>query len=770
MTKSRSPRNRTRRRSSAARPWLGWVVKLSIVGLVILAGSAVYLDAIVQEKFSGKRWTIPAKVYARPLELFVGQKLAKDDFLAELDALGYRREKAVAGPGGVSVAGNNVEMQTRGFQFYEGAEESRRIRVRFSGDFVAGLNSADGSSLAVARLEPVLIGGLYPAHNEDRILIKLDQVPPYLVQTLVAVEDREFFEHFGVSPKSIVRAVWVNLTAGAVRQGGSTLTQQLVKNFYLTNERSLTRKATEAMMAVLLELHYDKQEILEAYLNEVFLGQDGRRAIHGFGLASQYFFGQPLAELKLHQIALLVGMVKGPTYYNPRRHPERALERRNLVLDLLAEQQVVDPTEVAAAKQKPLGITQRGSMADSSYPAFLDLVKRQLREDYREEDLTEEGLRVFTSFDPILQLKAEQAMSDTLKRLGKGAEAVEGAMLVTNPETGEIQAMLGSRQPGYAGFNRALDAVRPIGSLIKPVIYLTALERPSQYTLTSLLEDEPFSVKGADGQVWRPQNYDRKAHGTVYLYQALANSYNLSTTRLGLDLGVPNVLKTLQRLGVSVDWPAYPSMLLGAGALRPIEVADVYQTLANGGFNTPLRGIRSVLTAEGEPLKRYPFQIQQRFDPGAIYLTQRAMQRVMHEGTGRSAYNQLPRSLNLAGKTGTTNDLRDSWFAGFSQDLLAVVWLGRDDNGKTSLTGATGALRVWTDFMRRADPLPLNSPLPENVVQVWVDSRTGQGTDERCPGAVQMPYIRGSEPAPGPGCGIQAPAESVMDWVRGWLQ
>ncbi|WP_437270436.1 penicillin-binding protein 1B [Stutzerimonas balearica] len=770
MTKSRSPRNRTRRRSSAARPWLGWVVKLSIVGLVILAGFAVYLDAIVQEKFSGKRWTIPAKVYARPLELFVGQKLAKDDFLAELDALGYRREKAVAGPGGVSVAGNNVEMQTRGFQFYEGAEESRRIRVRFSGDFVAGLNSADGSSLAVARLEPVLIGGLYPAHNEDRILIKLDQVPPYLVQTLVAVEDREFFEHFGVSPKSIARAVWVNLTAGAVRQGGSTLTQQLVKNFYLTNERSLTRKATEAMMAVLLELHYDKQEILEAYLNEVFLGQDGRRAIHGFGLASQYFFGQPLAELKLHQIALLVGMVKGPTYYNPRRHPERALERRNLVLDLLAEQQVVDPAEVAAAKQKPLGITQRGSMADSSYPAFLDLVKRQLREDYREEDLTEEGLRVFTSFDPILQLKAEQAMSDTLKRLGKGAEAVEGAMLVTNPETGEIQAMLGSRQPGYAGFNRALDAVRPIGSLIKPVIYLTALERPSQYTLTSLLEDEPFSVKGADGQVWRPQNYDRKAHGTVYLYQALANSYNLSTTRLGLDLGVPNVLKTLQRLGVSVDWPAYPSMLLGAGALRPIEVADVYQTLANGGFNTPLRGIRSVLTAEGEPLKRYPFQIQQRFDPGAIYLTQRAMQRVMHEGTGRSAYNQLPRSLNLAGKTGTTNDLRDSWFAGFSQDLLAVVWLGRDDNGKTSLTGATGALRVWADFMRRADPLPLNSPLPENVVQVWVDSRTGQGTDKRCPGAVQMPYIRGSEPAPGPGCGIQAPAESVMDWVRGWLQ
>lgn len=770
MTKPRSPRNRSKRRSSGARPWLGWAVKLSIVGLVILAGFAIYLDAVVQEKFSGKRWTIPAKVYARPLELFVGQKLDKNDFLAELDALGYRRERSVSGPGGASVAGNDIELHTRGFQFYEGAEQSQRLRVRFSGDFVAGLSSANGSALPVARLEPVLIGGLYPAHNEDRILIKLDQVPPYLVETLVAVEDREFFNHFGVSPKSIARAVWVNLTAGQVRQGGSTLTQQLVKNFYLTNERSLSRKATEAMMAVLLELHYDKQEILEAYLNEVFLGQDGRRAVHGFGLASQYFFGQPLAELKLPQVALLVGMVKGPTYYNPRRNPERALERRNLVLDLLAEQQVISVDEAAKAKQAPLGVTHRGSMADSSYPAFLDLVKRQLREDYRDEDLTEEGLRVFTSFDPVLQLKAEQAMSETLKRLGKATEGVEGAMIVTNPETGEIQAMLGSRQPGFAGFNRALDASRPIGSLIKPAIYLAALEKPSQYTLTSLLEDEAFSVKGADGQVWKPQNYGRQAHGTVYLYQALANSYNLSTARLGLDLGVPDVLKTLERLGASPKWPAYPSMLLGAGGLKPIEVAGMYQTLANGGFNTPLRGIRSVLTADGEPLKRYPFQIQQRFDPGAIYLTQYAMQRAMREGTGRSAYNRLPQSLNLAGKTGTTNDSRDSWFAGFSQDVLAVVWLGRDDNGKTSLTGATGALQVWTDFMRRADPLPLQMPVPDNVAYAWVDARSGLGTDERCPDAVQMPYIRGSEPAPGPGCGIQAPAESVMDWVRGWLE
>ena len=775
MTRTRSPRSRAKSQSPASRlrPWLGWAIKLSLVGLVVLAGFAVYLDAVVQEKFSGKRWTIPAKVYARPLELFVGQKLSKEDFLTELDALGYRREPVANGPGAAAVSGNTVDLNTRGFQFYEGMESAQPVRVRFSGDDVAELSSLNGSKLSVVRLEPLLIGGLYPKNLEDRILIKIDQVPPYLLDTLVTVEDRDFYHHFGVSPKSIARAIWVNTSAGQMRQGGSTLTQQLVKNFFLTNERSLSRKLTEAMMALLLELHYDKKEILEAYLNEVFIGQDGQRAVHGFGLASQFFFSQPLSELKLHQVALLVGMVKGPSYYNPRRYPDRALERRNLVLDLLEQQGVATAEQVAAAKKMPLGVTARGSLADSSFPGFLDLVKRQLREDYRDEDLTEEGLRIFTSFDPILQMKAEASVNDTFKRLAgrKGSDDIEAAMVVTNPETGEVQAMIGSRQASFAGFNRALDAVRPVGSLIKPAVYLTALEKPSQYTLTSWLSDEAFSVKGADGQVWKPQNYDRRSHGTIFLYQGLAHSYNLSTARLGLEVGVPNVLKTLGRLGVTREFPACPSMLLGAASMTPMDIATMYQTLANGGFNTPMRGIRSVLTAEGQPLKRYPFQVQQRFDPGSIYLIQAAMQRVMREGTGSGVYNVLPKTLTLAGKTGTSNDSRDSWFAGFGQDLLAVVWLGRDDNGKTPFTGASGALQVWTSFMRKADPLPLDMPQPDNVVQAWVDPHTGQGSDANCPGAVQMPYIRGSEPVPGASCGgaVPAPATEVMDWVKGWL-
>ncbi|NLJ11479.1 MAG: penicillin-binding protein 1B [Gammaproteobacteria bacterium] len=763
------------RKAKPSKRWLGLLFKLFIVAVVLLAGVLIYLDAVVQEKFSGKRWTVPAKVYARPLELFAGQKLNKQDFLTELNALGYRNETSASSAGAVSVNGNTVELHTRGFRFYEGAEPAQAVRVRFSGGSVASLTKANGSPLAVARLEPLLVGGLYPAHQEDRILIRLDQVPELLPQALIAVEDRDFYQHHGVSLKSIARALWVNTSSGSLRQGGSTLTQQLVKNFFLTNERTLTRKVTEALMSVLIELHYSKEEILEAYLNEVFLGQDGQRAVHGFGLASQYFFSQPLAELKLQQIALLVAMVKGPSYYNPRRQPERALERRNLVINLLAEQGIVDEQQAEQAKKTPLGITKRGSLANTTYPGFLDLVKRQLREDYRDQDLTEEGLSIFTSFDPILQRKAEESLTQTYKQLAgrKGIDEVESAVVVSNPETGEVLALLGSRQPRYAGFNRALDAVRPIGSLIKPAVYLTALEQPSQYTLTHYLQDETFSVKSRNGQVWTPQNYDRKEHGTVFLYQGLAQSYNLSTAKLGLEMGVPRVLNTVRRLGVERDWPAYPSMLLGAGSLSPIEVADMYQTIANGGFNTPLRAIRSVLNAEGEPLGRYPYSIEQRFDAGAIYLTQEAMRRVMTEGTGRSVYNRVPDSTVLAGKTGTSNDLRDSWFAGFGQDLLAVVWMGRDDNGQTPLTGASGALQVWANFMQQAAPRSLNMSPPDNIVTVWVDAYSGLGSAKDCPGAVQMPYIRGSEPLPGESCdkptSLPAPVESVKSWIRSWL-
>ena len=763
------------RRVGFWRRWTGLLWKLALVGLVVLAGLTIYLDAVVQEKFSGKRWAVPAKVFARPLELYAGQQLSRDDFLTELSALGYRKVSGISQPGQMSVAAGRVDVYTRGFQSFEGSEPAQRISVRFDGRQVSGLSGS--GDVVMARLEPLMIGGIYPAHNEDRILVRLDQAPPYLVEALVAVEDREYFQHFGVSPKGIARAAYVNFTAGGVVQGGSTLTQQLVKNFYLSSERSLVRKGTEAIMAILLELHYSKEEILEAYLNEVFLGQDGRRAVHGFGLASQYYFAQPLHELQLHQVALLVGMVKGPSLYNPRRQPERAKKRRDLVIQMLQEQGVISSEQAVAAIGQPLDVTVRGSLADSSYPAFMDLVRRQLREDYMDEDLTSEGLRIFTSFDPLLQSKAEKAVADSLKSLGARADEMEAAMVVTGAQTGEILALVGGRNPRFSGFNRALDASRPIGSLVKPAVYLAALEQPERYSLITPVDDSPITLTAEPGKTWSPQNYSRQSHGIVPLHEALSRSYNQATVRLGMEVGVDRVLNTIERMGVRHDWPAYPAMLLGSGAMTPMQVTDMYQTMANGGFNTPLRAIRNVLTADGEQLRRYPFEVQQQFDSATIFLIQEAMSRVMAEGTGRSAYNRIPSSVRLAGKTGTTNDLRDSWFAGFSDDLVAVAWLGRDDNGQTRLTGATGALRVWTAFMAEAHPRSLSDVPPEGIVYAWVDRLTGEGSDPSCPDTVRVPFRHGFEPLPGPGCQplidtapVREGAGRVMDVIRGWLQ
>ena len=763
------------RKAGFWRRWSGLVWKLALVGLVVLAALTIYLDALVQEKFSGKRWAVPAKVFARPLELYAGQQLSRDDFITELSALGYRKVNSVSQPGQMSIAAGRVDVYTRGFQSFEGSEPAQRISVRFDGQRVASLSGS--GEVVMARLEPLMIGGIYPAHNEDRILVRLDQTPPYLVEALVTVEDRDYFQHFGISPKGIARAAYVNITAGGVVQGGSTLTQQLVKNFYLSSERSLVRKGTEAIMSILLELHYSKEEILEAYLNEVFLGQDGRRAVHGFGLASQYYFAQPLHELQLHQVALLAGMVKGPSQYNPRRQPERTKKRRDLVIQMLAEQGVISNEQAVAAIEQPLDVTVRGSLADSSYPAFMDLIKRQLREDYQDEDLTSEGLRIFTSFDPLLQSKAEKAIEASLKRLGERADDMEVAMVVTGAQTGEVLALVGGRNPRFSGFNRALDASRPIGSLVKPAVYLTALEQPQRYSLITPVDDSPITLDAEPGNTWTPQNYSRQSHGRVPLHEALSRSYNQATVRLGVEVGVDRVLNTIERMGVNHGWPAYPAMLLGSGAMTPMQVTDMYQTLANGGFNTPLRGIRNVLTAEGEQLRRYPFEVQQQFDSASVFLMQEAMSRVMAEGTGRSAYNQIPSSIRLAGKTGTTNDLRDSWFAGFSDDLVAVTWLGRDDNGQTRLTGATGALQVWAAFMAQAHPQSLSEVPPEGILYAWVDRLTGQGSDSSCPDTVQVPFREGYQPLPGPGCQpvLEAEPESerrgrVRDVIRGWLQ
>ncbi len=759
--------NSARNPKSKVRIAFGWLLKLSIVAAVVLAVFMAYLDAEVRTKFEGKRWALPAKVYARPLELYPGLALKPEHLIQELNQIGYQRVPNVLTPGQYSVQGSEMDIHRRYVQLWDGEEHVARIHLRFLNDELAGV-WLDGKPTEIARLEPLLIGGIYPAHNEDRHLVKLDEVPQLLIDTLIAVEDRDFYDHFGISPKGIARAMVVNIQQGALRQGGSTLTQQLVKNFFLTHERSLKRKATEALMAILLEIHYDKNEILEAYLNEVFLGQSGRRAIHGFGLASQFYFGKQVANLNAYEIATLVGIVKGPSYYNPKRRPELALERRNVVLQVMREQQLITDYEYKVWAMRPLGVVQYSQYQKVEYPAFLDLVRRQLRQDYAETDLTSEGLKIFTSLNPIVQRNAEQALAKRVAHIESGyrmpKDSVQGAVIVASTESGEVEAVVGDRNARYFGFNRALDARRSIGSLAKPAVYLTAL-RSGRYTLTTPVDDSEVQIAGSNGQIWQPDNYDKTSHGVVPLYHAMANSYNQATARLGMEVGLANVANTFNDLGISRKLPHYPSIVLGAFEMTVLDVAEMYQTIAASGFHTPLKAIRGVTTAEGQLLSRYGYEVKQTIKTEPVFLLQKAMQQVVKQGTARYLNTRFDESLNLAGKTGTSDSQRDSWFAGFSGDRLAVVWVGRDDNDPMPITGASGALRVWADAMSDLPLKPL-FPLPtEFIEEYWVEPQSNLLSKEGCEGAVLMPYIQGTAPQMRSECAQERPKEKGF-WDR----
>lgn len=746
------------------------ITLLSVVGLGLYV---IKLDGTVREKFEGKRWAIPARVYGRPLELYAGAPLSQQDVLAELRLLNYR-QAAPDATGTWEQKGGELLVHTRGFAFSDEAEPAQVLRLRFNGNSVADVASTQQSDRGVVRLEPMVIGGIYPKQNEDRVLMQLKEAPPHLVDALLATEDRAFYSHHGISLRGIARAVWVNTTAGGLHQGGSTLTQQLVKNFYLSNERTLSRKLNEAAMALLLELHYNKNEILETYLNEVTLGQSGDRSVNGFGLASQFYFGQPVSELNLSQVALLVGMVQGPSYYNPRRNPERALKRRNIVIDNLLHEDKITAAEAAAAKQRPLAVIAKPTAATTVYPAFIDLVRRQLHTEYKEEDLSSEGLRIFTTLDPRVQEAAQASFANTMTRLRASSPKrlgnLQGAVLVSNPENGELLAIIGG-QGDFTGYNRALDARRQIGSLVKPAVYLTALES-AQYTLVTPLDDSPVVLESQGGQTWEPKNDDGESHGVLPLYDALAHSYNQATIRMGMNIGVPAVISTLKRLGVQQNIAPYPSLMLGALDMSPLEVMSLFQVYASGGFRTPPRSIREVLDARGKPLKRYGLAVEQVADPASVYLLNYAMQQTMRSGTAASAYRTLPQDLVMAGKTGTTNDQRDAWFAGYTGNYLSVVWVGNDDNRATGLFGATGALPVWVDVMRQLHPASLVQAQPENVQWQWADRESGLLSAENCSGSVYVPFRSDSLPTDAVPCasgGVPAVLDKVFHRVIDWF-
>ncbi|MEB4591953.1 penicillin-binding protein 1B [Candidatus Thiothrix sp. Deng01] len=741
------------------------ILLLVVLVLGLLAGIAytMQLDEKVREQFNGRRWELPARVFARPLDMYEGQQLFADHLEQELKLLSYREVDEPTETGQYFRKGDKFVVNTRGFQFADDKEPARSIKVAVSGGKIASLAYADGKSpLDLMRLEPVLIGNFYPRHNEDRVLVRQKDVPDLLVKGLIAIEDKKFYEHQGVNPMAIIRALVANLKAGHTVQGGSTLTQQLVKNFYLTNERSWHRKIKEALMAFLLEIHYSKQEILEAYLNEIHLGQDGDRAIHGFGLAAQFYFNRPVWELKADQIALLIGLAKGAGYYDPRLHPDRALERRNLVLQVMRSGNVLTEQAYQEALAKPLGVVEKKPSGNSPFPAYLDLVRQQLQRDYKEEDLRSQGLMIFTAMDPIVQLTAETILQNRVARLEKAngikKGKLNGAMIISSVQGGEVMALVGSRDVRYAGYNRALTAQRQIGSLVKPAIYLAALENSRKYTLATRINDGPVTVKLGSRKYWQPQNYDRRNMGAVTVLKALTQSRNTPAVRIGVDLGIDKVVQTLHDLGVQGNVPAYPAILLGAIELPPIDVQQMYQSLAAGGSYSPLKAIRSVMNLHGQLLTRYPLTVKQVASPEAADLLAYALYRNTIEGTAKELSTTLPNWKKVAGKTGTTNDKKDSWFAGFSGQHVVTVWVGRDDSKPTNMTGGTGALKVWSDLFRVLPTKPLQVANSSRLVWVDIDQSSGLRFNPACGKAVRMPFIKGSQPQKTSYC---APLEPV---------
>jgi penicillin-binding protein 1B len=714
-----------------------------------------HLDKQLRSRFDDFSWDLPSRIYARPLEIKVGTPMSSESLRLELDAARYESDPAAKVPGTFAQSGAKFVISRRAFVDAESAQKQRRIAVTLGASSVTALTDADtGVALDHARFDPARIATLYGAEQEERRVVKLEQLPPLLVAGLQAVEDRDFKHHHGIAITSIIRALLADLFAGHMVQGGSTLSQQLVKNLFLDNGRNVTRKFNEVLIALLIEARYDKHRILETYVNEVFLGQQGGQAVHGFAAGAEFYFGRDAKDLKVQEIALLVGMVQGPSIYDPRRHPERALVRRNIVLNSFYETGLIDADAYKAARAAPLGVPEAPGLPRNRYPAFLDLVRNQLKQDYPDAQLQQAGLVVYTTLAPSTQTFVEQALTKTLDGLGKKQAELQGAMIVTGAHDGEVQALVGARDASDPGFDRALDARRPIGSLVKPFVNLVALSQPQKYSLASLLDDSSVDMVQPNGSHWTPQNDDHVSHDRVPLIDALAHSYNQATVHLGLDLGVDKVRGLLASFGFDVDINPNPSLLLGAVDLSPYQVAQMYQYFAADGHALPLRALRGVVDAQGKPLTRYGVKAGAGNYIQPARLVSFAMQQVTRTGTAHAVAEQGLGALQAAGKTGTSDSQRDSWFAGFTGSHLAVAWIGRDDNQVTGLWGATGALQVWIGLFRHLPSAPLALPM-DGLEQAYVNPQNGQRIDAQCAGARELPFMAGFTPQDTDHCVMQ---------------
>ena len=718
---------------------------MSLAGLCVLSVLVVYFYMLIQEKFDvDDKWVLPAVVYSRPLELYPDQKLSLKQMLYELKLLKYRQVPNPQMPGeyALNEKTGRIVILRRPFEFPDGAEDKISLMVAFNGNRISRIVNADThDDLGYVRMDPVLLDRINRIDpKEDRIFISLQDVPQSVITTLLEIEDRSFYSNMGVNFFAIARAFIKNTLAHQVVEGGSTITQQLVKNYFLSSEKSYTRKFKEIIMALIMNQRYTKDQILEAYLNEIYLGQNGSAGIYGFGLASYFYFGVPVSELSLEQGALLVGIIKGPSYYDPWRHPDAALERRNVVLSVLKSRGHITETEYEQYSARPLGVIKRGSMNYSKTPAFMGVLKREISSKFGPEFLSGNGIKIFSSLDPQAQQAAETAASEELTAIEKERKlnGLEVAMVVSSWRTAEVSAVVGSRTPQYAGFNRVTEGKRQVGSIIKPFVYLTAFHNGVH--MGTLVNDAPISVKLSSGKLWQPHNDDKRYRGPIPTYVAMARSLNVPTVKIGMRVGLNNVRDTLMRVGIDKSRiPFYPSMLLGTVELTPFEVNQIYTSLATEGTYKDLTTLRTVVKDGKVVYERSETRTEPTLDPKDTYLTMYTVTEATRMGTGRRIGTMFP-DVNVATKTGTTNDSRDTWSIGIDSDSVVATWVGFDDNKPTGLFGSSGAMRVYGRFLKERGINSLELRKPEGVKFVRFN-QSGNIVSDSCsmPGITILP-------------------------------
>ncbi|WP_249344516.1 transglycosylase domain-containing protein [Marinomonas sp. CT5] len=727
-----------------------WGLIIALVGSIPFAAWVWWLNGQVVSRFEGQKWQVPSEVYSAPIILSSGAPWKKQDLENLLEETGYRFGRNSQKVGWAARSKTKVSAHLRSYVDHLGFHESERRIFSFQKGRLI-IQALNGDNIAEARIEPQRIGFLYGGNTERRDILTYDEIPKPLIDILIAVEDQDFYHHWGISFTGIARAIVVNMTHGSRRQGGSTLTQQLVKNMFLSSERTYSRKLTEVIMSVLLEYHYSKEAIITAYMNEVYLAQLGSSALHGFAAASEHFFGRPINELNIDEIALLVGMVKGPSLYNPERSPNRAKARRNTVLAILKDQGRLSTADYNSLVKQPIRLADK-KKERSIYGDYLDLVAMQLSRDFDETTLATKNLRIYTGVDIRAQRAASAAMQRQVAALEKRdtrLEGLQGAMVVTDRLTGQVRAIVGSSGQYYTGFNRALGAVRPIGSLVKPPLYLSALAT-GRYTWWSEIEDKRLRFN-VGGQVWQPENYDRKTHGTVHLFEAMAKSYNLATVSLAHQIGFDRVGDTLRQLGVKRPFTMHPAMALGALELSPFEVSRLYQPIASEGKSSELGVVLAVMDQNDRLMKRFDRQNAVPFTDALLAVTLDGMTKTPKIGTARAAQAAFP-DLRFAAKTGTTNQQKDSWYVGITGDYSSTIWLGDDDNVPLSITGSSGAQKVWIDFTRHVNPRSLPEALPSGAARYNVLNDKFEIAAERCDNKTNLAFLLGTEPKESSAC------------------